>query len=67
MAEVNTKLWNIEDSIREKESRHEFDDYFTQLARRVYLDNDQRAKIKKDINLSTKSNFVEEKVYLIDQ
>ena len=41
---INEKLWNIEDSVRDKEARQEFDSEFLQLARRVYLDNDERAE-----------------------
>ena len=60
---VNKKLWNIEDKIRDKEKRQEFDDEFTELARSVYIINDKRSEIKKLINLKTNSNFIEEKSY----
>jgi hypothetical protein len=50
---VNVALWDIENSIREKEQKKEFDDAFIQLARSVYLNNDQRAHIKKVINDNT--------------
>lgn len=60
---VNLELWNIEDNIRKKEKLQEFDDIFIHLARQVYFKNDYRAKIKKEINLVSKSSFVEEKSY----
>tara|TARA_R110000822_G_scaffold195503_1_gene333576 strand:+ start:1117 stop:1500 length:384 start_codon:yes stop_codon:yes gene_type:complete len=60
---INKALWNIEDDIREKEAAGEFDSEFVELARSVYLINDQRAAVKKEINLLTKSKLVEEKSY----
>ncbi|HRQ63417.1 MAG TPA: DUF6165 family protein [Xanthomonadaceae bacterium] len=60
---VNERLWVIEDDIRRKEKAKAFDDEFIQLARAVYFENDERARIKKDINLRTGSVFVEEKSY----
>lgn len=60
---VNESLWDIEDAIRVKESRSEFDDEFIRLARSVYVENDQRAAIKKDINLLLGSDLIEEKSY----
>lgn len=60
---INKALWNIEDNIREKEAAGEFDSEFVELARSVYLINDQRAAVKKEINLLTKSKLVEEKSY----
>lgn len=60
---INEKLWEIEDAIRDKESRREFDREFTDLARAVYFNNDERAAIKKRINLLTGSDLVEEKSY----
>ena len=56
-------LWNVEDSIRLKEKNKEFDTDFIEMARSVYITNDQRAEIKKKINLKYSSNFVEEKSY----
>ncbi len=44
--EINLKLWDIEDDIRDKESRKEFDQVFVELARAVYNTNDLRAKKK---------------------
>ncbi len=60
---VNERLWVIEDDIRAKEKAQQFDDAFVQLARSVYFENDQRARIKKDINLALGSAYVEEKSY----
>ena len=61
---VNLLLWDIEDSIRIKESKGEFDDEFIQIARSVYFKNDIRAEIKKEINLKFGSLLVEEKEYV---
>jgi len=63
LAVVNQEIWRIEDSIREKERKKKFDKEFIELARSVYFKNDERARIKKEINLQTKSNFVEQKSY----
>lgn len=63
LLDVNRKLWDIEDVIREKENLKEFDDDFIELARSVYVTNDLRSKIKKEINLKYGSEFVEEKSY----
>ena len=60
---INNALWQIEDEIRECESAKRFDDYFIALARQVYMINDKRAFIKKQINIDTNSNFTEEKSY----
>ncbi len=60
---INKILWGIEDDIREKEALGEFDEEFVELARSVYIVNDQRAAVKKEINLLTKSKLVEEKSY----
>ncbi len=60
---INAELWDIEDKIRVKESRKEFDQEFIELARSVYVTNDRRAKVKKDINLKVGSELVEEKSY----
>jgi hypothetical protein len=61
--QVNLKLWQIEDYIREKENEQDFGLEFISLARQVYKTNDERAKIKKEINLKYNSEFVEEKSY----
>jgi len=63
LSNINKTLWNIEDGIREKEKVEEFDEEFVELARSVYITNDQRAAVKKEINLLTKSELVEEKSY----
>jgi hypothetical protein len=60
---INNELWVIEDNIREKERKKEFDEDFIKLARAVYYTNDVRAKIKKEINLKYSSGFNEEKSY----
>ena len=60
---VNERLWAIEDDIRIKEKAQAFDDEFIRLARSVYVENDVRARIKKDINLALGSTYVEEKSY----
>jgi hypothetical protein len=60
---VNERLWEIEDQIREHEGRGEFGPCFVELARAVYLNNDERAAIKRRINERSGSLFVEEKSY----
>jgi hypothetical protein len=62
--EVNLELWKIEDRLRELEKQAKFEGEFVELARKVYITNDKRAKIKRDINIEYKSNFVEEKSYV---
>ena len=57
LSEVNLLLWNIEDKIREKERRQEFDEEFIQLARNVYITNDKRSQVKNKINLLLNSCF----------
>jgi len=60
---VNKSLWNVEDRLRDCERDKVFDDHFVQLARSVYILNDKRASIKKEINMKYGSDFVEEKSY----
>ena len=60
---VNERLWDIEDRIRDKEARQIFDRDFIELARAVYICNDERAAIKKRINLQLGSRLIEEKSY----
>ena len=60
---INLKLWDIEDDIRLKEADKAFDEGFIELARSVYFTNDERAAVKKQINLATGSELVEEKSY----
>ena len=63
LKKINKKLWEIEDNIRIKESKQEFDEEFIKLARSVYIENDKRASIKKEINQTYNSDLVEEKSY----
>ena len=63
LLDVNKRLWQVEDEIRDKELKQEFDRIFIELARKVYRLNDERAKLKKDINQVLKSELVEEKSY----
>lgn len=60
---VNKILWAVEDELRIKEKKNEFDSRFIELARLVYKTNDRRAEIKKQINLAAGSLIIEEKVY----
>jgi hypothetical protein len=60
---VNVRLWDVEDAIRIEDSHQEFGEKFIQLARSVYVMNDQRAVIKKRINLASGSDIVEMKSY----
>ena len=60
---INQALWDIEDQIRVKESKQEFDQEFIDLARSVYVQNDQRAAAKKQINVLLGSRIKEEKSY----
>jgi hypothetical protein len=63
LSRVNRRLWDIEDSLRQKERDQLFDDEFVALARAVYLTNDERAEIKRTINQALGSELVEEKQY----
>ena len=63
LGRVNAELWDIEDRIREHEAQRRFDAGFIELARAVYLSNDERAAIKHRVNLKLKSAIVEEKSY----
>ena len=63
LKQVNQDLWNIEDSIREKEYEKDFGETFIQLARSVYRQNDRRAALKKQINITYGSSLTEEKAY----
>ena len=60
---INESLWDIEDRIRDKERDQRFDDEFIKLARAVYVTNDERAAVKKQINTKLGSKIVEEKSY----
>ena len=63
LKEINQTLWTVEDDIRDCEYAKDFSEKFIQLARAVYVINDQRAKVKKDINLAFGSELIEEKSY----
>ena len=63
LKEVNEALWEIEDDIRDKERAKEFDERFIELARAVYVTNDRRSEVKKELNLHLGSEIVEEKSY----
>jgi Family of unknown function (DUF6165) len=63
LLKVNERLWTIEDDIRDKERAKTFDADFIRLARAVYVENDERAAIKKRVNLKLGSALVEEKSY----
>ena len=60
---INQKLWVVEDDIRECERSKDFGQEFISLAREVYFTNDERARVKKEINLASGSSLVEEKSY----
>lgn len=60
---VNEKIWDIEDAIRDCERAKDFGPKFIELARGVYHNNDERARLKKEINLLMGSTIVEEKSY----
>ena len=61
--ETNSKLWDIEDALRKLEKEKIFEQEFISLARQVYITNDERAEIKKEINELTGSSIIEEKYY----
>ena len=63
LKKVNQNLWRVEDSIRDHERAKSFDESFILLARSVYQMNDQRATIKREINITYGSAFIEEKSY----
>jgi hypothetical protein len=60
---VNQSLWTIEDALRDKERQGQFDAEFVELARQVYLQNDRRAALKRQINQAYGSELCEEKAY----
>ena len=63
LKQVNEKLWEVEDELRAAESRGIFDATFVELARSVYLTNDRRAAIKRELNVLLGSDLIEEKSY----
>ena len=60
---MNCELWDIEDQIRDLESKKDFGKEFIATARSVYFKNDRRAEIKREINIRTSSGLIEEKSY----
>jgi len=60
---TNRVLWSVEDELRELEAENDFGETFIQRAREVYTLNDERSKLKKEINLNTESDLIEEKSY----
>jgi hypothetical protein len=60
---VNERLWTIEDDLRDKERAQTFDGEFVRLARAVYIENDERAAIKRKLNVKLGSSLIEEKSY----
>lgn len=60
---INSELWDIEDRIRDQERAKDFGKTFIELARAVYFTNDERAKVKRQINDKLGSTMVEEKSY----
>ena len=60
---VNERLWDVEDRLRDLEAEKRFDKDFTELARAVYINNDERAALKKRVNTRLGSTLVEEKSY----
>ena len=63
LLDVNKRLWQVEDDIRDKELKQDFVIGFIELARRVYRLNDERAKLKKSINQVLNSELIDEKSY----
>ncbi|NTE86894.1 DUF6165 family protein [Agrobacterium rubi] len=60
---VNTSLWDVENALREYEDARRFDEAFIALARSVYITNDRRADLKRQINARLGSTLMEEKSY----
>ena len=65
LKEINLNLWEIEERLRIKEEKKEFDQEFINLARKVYIQNDKRFAIQNEINHKYRSNIIEEKSYKI--
>ena len=63
LLDINQQLWQVEDDIRELEARNEFGSAFIELARSVYKLNDERARLKREINVKLSSELIEEKSY----
>jgi len=60
---INETLWDIEDDIRDCERQKDFGEVFVRLARNVYVTNDERARVKREINVMCGSKLIEEKSY----
>jgi len=63
LKKVNEELWNIEEAMREKEYKKEFGEAFIELARKVYKTNDERSRIKNEINVIFLSELMDIKIY----
>ena len=63
LTDVNERLWNVEDELRDCERRNEFGAAFVEFARSVYRLNDRRAQLKRELNLRLGSELIEEKLY----
>lgn len=63
LKQINFKLWKIEDLKRDHEKKQVFDQEFVNLSRKVYLYNDNRAELKRKINILLNSDIIEEKIY----
>lgn len=63
LKEVNNKLWDIENGTRSKAAKKEFDYEFIELAQNVYINNNHRHELKREINMITGSRIIEEKQY----
>ena len=63
LTEVNSALWDVEDKLRVFESEQKFDNEFIELSRKVYYTNDERFRLKNEINLITSSKIREVKDY----
>ncbi len=63
LKQINERLWQIEDDIRDREAAGDFGPAFIELARSVYISNDERAAVKRRINLKVGSELIEEKSY----
>lgn len=61
--QVNCDLWEIEDRIRDLERNKNFGSEFISTAREVYIKNDSRSELKREINIRTSSGLIEEKSY----
>jgi hypothetical protein len=63
---VNERIWDLEDEISECERRQDFGPAFVRVARSIYRTNDERAAVKREINVATGSKLIEEKSYAGD-